>query len=204
MCNCYAKLQQQSKRYSRNITESNLVNPGAIILNALSGLTDSSSYSPKELQLCLTTTRFFLFYCLHYGDNKFEYATFILPLLPIAFEAMKPDDRDTDEELESDVRMLQAQVIKGYRYTIAEISASCFMTYNKSDDISSVLKSLDELTHHDSWQVRHTTTHFLRCFQGCHKFLFTEKQMMKTTRIVTKLLADERKEVSSAVSLVSR
>jgi hypothetical protein len=200
ICNCYIKFLQQSKSCEDNVPQSYLVNPGTLILEKLCGLKDSSEYSPKELQLCLTTTRFFIFYCLHYGDNKFEYAMFILPLLPIAFEAIKSDGQGDEDNVESDVRMLQAQVIKGYRYTIAEISASCFMTYNNSHDISKVLASLDDATHHDSWQVRHTATHFLRCFQGCHKFLFTQKQLMKTTRIVTKLLADERKEVSAAVS----
>jgi len=198
ICNCYIKFLQQSKRCRHNVQEKNIVNPGTSILKTLCGLKDTSEYSPKELQLCLTTTRFFIFYCLHYGDNKFEYATFILPLLSLAFEAVRPEGQGDEDDVESDVRMLQAQVIKGYRYTIAEIGASCFMTYNNSDDISKVLQSLDNATHHDSWQVRHTATHFLRCFQGCHKFLLTEKQLKKTTRIITQLLADERKEVSAA------
>ena len=201
MCNCHAKLRQQSRCKNDTSSYFSLPSPGDRVLETFKGLDNLSEISPKELQLCLTTARFFVFYCLHYGDNKNEYADFILPLLPMAFEAIKPDGlSEGQEEVDSEVRMLQAQVVKGYRHSIAEISASCFVTYNNEGDITKVLKSLDIVSHHESWQVRNTAAHFLRCFQGCHKFLFTAKQTKKTTRIVAKLLADDRKEVSAAVS----
>lgn len=200
ICNCYSKLKQQSRHYSRASPEGSLTNPGDSILKSLSVLAKNVDATSKEQQLCLTTARFFMFYCLHYGDNKNEYADFIIPLVPLAFEAIKPDSHSDEAEIDSEVRMLQAQVIKGYRYSIAEISASCFVTYNNTDDITKILKSLDLVSHNDAWQVRHAAAHFLRSFQGCHKFLFTEQHTKKTTRIVSKLLADDRKEVSAAVS----
>lgn len=196
ICNCHAKLLQQTRWNSCTLSDSSLPKPGYRILEVFIGLDNLSESSSKEQQLCLTTARFFVFYCLHYGDNKNEYADFILPLLPMAFEAIKLSEGQ--EEVDSDVRMLQAQVVKGYRHSIAEISASCFVTYNNEEDITKVLKSLDIVSHHDTWQVRHTAAHFLRCFQGCHKFLFTSNQTKKITRIISKLLADDRKEVSSA------
>ena len=201
ICNCHAKLLQQTRRSSGVLFDSSLQNPGNRILEVFIGLDSLSESSPKEQQLCLTTARFFVFYCLHYGDNKNEYADFILPLLPMAFEAIKPEGLSEGQEVDSEVRMLQAQVVKGYRHSIAEISSSCFVTYNNEEDITKVLKSLDVVSHHDTWQVRHTAAHFLRCFQGCHKFLFTINQTKKTTRIIAKLLADDRKEVSAAVSV---
>jgi hypothetical protein len=198
--NSYAKMQHQSKHYSRALPDHILRNPAENILNSLTALAKMSDTTSKEHQLCLTTARFFVFYCLHYGDNKNEYADFIIPLIPLAFEALKSESDSNEAEIDSEVRMLQAQVIKGYRYSIAEISASCFVTYNNPDDITQILKSLDLVSHNNTWQVRHAAAHFLRSFHGCHKFLFTEKQTKKTTRIVSKLLADDRKEVSAAVS----
>lgn len=200
ICNCFFKLVQQEKYLEDSSLEIGSLNPGIVILEAFQKINEMRVDSTKEQQLCLTTVRFFLFYCLHYGDNKNEYAEFILPLLPLAFEAVKPNVSDEDEDLDAEVRMLQAQVVKGFRHSIAEISASSFVTYNKADDITAVLKTLNTVSHHDSWQVRHTAAHFLRCFHGCHKFLLTVEQSKRTTRIVARLLADDRKEVSTAVS----
>lgn len=200
ICNCFFKLVQQEKYFEDSSLEIGSLNPGKVILEAFQKINEMRVDSTKEQQLGLTTVRFFLFYCLHYGDNKNEYAEFILPLLPLAFEAVKPNVSDEDEDLDAEVRMLQAQVVKGFRHSIAEISASSFVTYNKADDITAVLKTLNTVSHHDSWQVRHTAAHFLRCFHGCHKFLLTVEQSKRTTRIVARLLADDRKEVSTAVS----
>ena len=94
--------------------------------------------------------------------------------------------------------MLEAEVIKGFRYTIADIGASCVVSYNRTGDISKVLNILDRVSKHDFWQVRQAAAHFLRCFQGGHKFLFSMKQTKRTTKIVTRMLADERREVSTA------
>uniref|UniRef100_A0A7S3V8U0 Uncharacterized protein n=1 Tax=Chaetoceros debilis TaxID=122233 RepID=A0A7S3V8U0_9STRA len=196
--NCYKKLSQQIKILPiQEEIKDQITNPGDLIFQKLSPLSSSTGTATKEAQHSLITTRLFLFYCLHYGDNKNEYAEFILPLLPMAFEAIKPEV-EGEGEVDADVRMLQAQVVKGFRYTIAEVGASCFVTYNNSNDISQLLKNLDTVSLHDVWQVRHAAAHFLRCFQGCHKFLFTSYQTKKTTRIVAKLLADDRKEVSAA------
>ncbi len=200
ICNCYSKLKYQSRHFSSSLNEENISNPRALILESFLSEFEKDDSMSKEKQLRSTTVRFFMFYCLHYGDNKNEYTDYIIPLIPLAFESIAPDD---EAGIDPDVRMLQAQVIKGYRYSIAEISASCFVTYNNTDDITKILKALDLVSHNDSWQVRHAAAHFLRCFHGCHKFLFTKQQIKKTTRIVSKLLADDRKEVSSAVSFFS-
>ena len=199
ICNCYAKIKQQAKHDSGTTSE-RLISPSGDILKSILDLAKPSDVCSKEHQLCLTTARFFMFYCLHYGDNRYEYAEFVIPLIPLAFNAIKPDSLADEKEVDSEVRMLQAQVVKGYRYSIAEISASCFVTYNNTEDITTILKSLEVVAHCDDWQVRHAAAHFLRSFQGCHKFLFTERQTKRTTRVVAKLLADDRKEVSTAVS----
>ena len=146
-----------------------------------------------------SSLRLFMSYCLHYGDNKNEYATFLIPLLPTAFEALRPEiGHMNDTALDSEVRMLRSQVVKEFRYVLAEISASCFVTYNASQDVSRVLDILDTISKHEVWQVRNAVAHFLRCFQGCHKFLFTEPQTSTARNIILTMLADERKEVSNA------
>jgi proteasome activator subunit 4 len=61
-----------------------------------------------------------------------------------------------------------------------------------------VLDGVAQACNHEKWQVRHAGVNFLRCFQGAHKFLFRSDHTEKSTAIVTDLLADERREVSSA------
>ena len=119
----------------------------------------------------------------------------IIPLLELTFNALSPDE---DPAILPDNRMLEAQVIKGYRYTISDIGASCVVSYNRTQDMSKVLVILERVSKHDFWQVRQAAAHFLRCFQGGHKFLFSVKQTKRTTKIVTRMLADERREVSNA------
>jgi proteasome activator subunit 4 len=72
------------------------------------------------------------------------------------------------------------------------------MSYGGDKDISRVLATLEKTAKHEFWQVRHACANFLRCFQGSHKFLFTDEHAEKITSIVAELLADDRREVSSA------
>ena len=199
--NCFKNLSQQLDMISKgsiNITTS-LSDPTKIIIEAFTSLDSSPLTGRKEQQHGLITLRLFMSYCLHYGDNKNEYATFLIPLLPTAFEALRPEIGHMNEStLDSEVRMLRSQVVKEFRYVLAEISASCFVTYNASQDVSRVLDILDTISKHEVWQVRNAVAHFLRCFQGCHKFLFTEPQTSTARNIILTMLADERKEVSNA------
>eukprot|EP00536_Pseudo-nitzschia_multiseries_P006221 jgi/Psemu1/303958/fgenesh1_kg.130_\ len=128
----------------------------------------------------------------------------MIPLLPLAFEALKSTVEEGNESSEPDTvmkRALEAEVVKGYRRTIAEVSIASVISYSGSKgetDISRVLDAVQTSAKHETWQVRHASAHFLRCFQGSHKFLFTESQAEIIAKIVIGLLADERREVSSA------
>ena len=85
------------------------------------------------------------------------------------------------------------------RISILSLSIVFFVTYyNASQDVSRVLDILDTISKHEVWQVRNAVAHFLRCFQGCHKFLFTELQTSMARNIILAMLSDERKEVSNA------
>jgi hypothetical protein len=128
----------------------------------------------------------------------------MIPLLPLAFEALKSTVEEGGETAEPDTvakRALEAEVVKGYRYTIAEVSIASVISYGGkkgNKDISRVLGIMETTSKHETWQVRHACANFLRCFQGSHKFLFTEDHATQITSIVAGLLADERREVSSA------
>jgi len=152
----------------------------------------------------LITARRFFSYCVHYGEAKFEYSDYIIPLLPLAFETLNSTVEDGTENPESDTvakRALEAEVVKGYRRTIAELSVSSVISYcgeKGESDISRVLDAVETSAKHDIWQVRHASANFLRCFQGSHKFLFTEGQAERITKTAVLLLGDDRREVSSA------
>ncbi len=190
---CY----RNQNSFQSDVNESS--NPSSLIISKLLDLDDSSDKSSKSHQHSLITLRLFLSHCIHHGENQKEFTMYIIPLLPLAFESIKPSiDEDEAKEDDPEIRMLQAQVVQAYRYTISEISVSCKVAYWSSTDISRVLQSLDTVSKHSTWQLRLAVAHFLRCFQGNHKFLFSPKQSNKTTKIVARLLADERREVSAA------
>jgi hypothetical protein len=178
--------------------------PGSVIVQKLSSLQINTDESFQNRYNSLITARRFFSYCVHYGEAKFEYSDYIIPLLPLAFEALNSTVEDGSENPESDTvtkRALEAEVVKGYRRTIAEVSVSSVISYSGDKgekDISRVLDVVEISAQHDTWQVRHASANFLRCFQGSHKFLFSGIQTERITKIAFSLLSDDRREVSSA------
>ena len=61
-------------------------------------------------------------------------------------------------------------------------------------DVTRVLDILKEMSDHDNWQIRQASGHFLRCFQGAHKFLFSQEQAGSALAIAISLLSDDRRE----------
>jgi hypothetical protein len=182
--------------------EAGTENPGMFIVQKLLALQEASD-APYQIRYnSLITARRFFSYCIHFGEAKNEYADYIIPLLPLAFEALKPTvDEKGGESAEADTvakRARETEIMKGYRYTIAEVSVASVMSYGGNEDISRVLAVMEKTSKHEYWQVRHACANFLRCFQGSHKFLFTEEHAEKITSIVAELLADDRREVSTA------
>jgi hypothetical protein len=90
--------------------------------------------------------------------------------------------------------------VKGYRYAIADVSSSCIANYGVSQDITRVLDVLKVMACHDYWQIRQASAHFLRNFQGAHKFLFNKEHEDLSLSIAISLLSDDRREVSSAAT----
>lgn len=178
--------------------------PGTVIVKKLLSLQTGAHASFQDRYNALITARRFFSYCIHFGEAKYEYSDYMIPLLPLAFEALKSTVEEGRDNLEPDTvakRALEAEVVKGYRYTIAEVSIASIISYGgvKGDsDISRVLATMESASRHDTWQVRHACANFLRCFQGSHKFLFTDAHAQTITTIVAGLLADDRREVSSA------
>jgi len=158
----------------------------------------------KTATIHLLLLAVFFSYCIHYGEAKYEYSDYMISLLPLAFEALKSTVKDVGENFEPDTvakRALEAEVVKGYRRTIAEVSISSIISYGGvkgETDITRVLNAIETSSKHDAWQVRHACANFLRCFQGSHKFLFTIAHADRITKIVVWLLGDDRREVSSA------
>lgn len=179
--------------------------PGSQIVATLATLTRNDSYTFDEKYNALSTARRFISHCVHLGEAKFEYSDYVIPLLPLTFEALTSTMDDvqletgTSSDAESAVkRSLEADVIKAYRSMIAEVSVTAVICYGREADITRVLKTIELARQHETWQVRHACGNFLRCFQGAHKFLFTESHKSQTMTTIISLLADERREVSSA------
>ena len=171
-------------------------NPEIQIMKQLIGIRDSGKYSFKEKIRALGTARKFVSCCVHWGDAKHEYSRFIIPLLPLAFESLQT----VEGKVAPEDRVIEAELVKGYRYAIADISSSCVIIYGVSHDITRVLDVLKVMSSHNYWQIRQAASHFLRNFQGAHKFLFTADQANESLSIAISLLADDRREVSSAAT----
>jgi hypothetical protein len=210
ICYCHRKMVRSSasrgpSRTNSNISLSSLVSdpsdPGNYIVQKLLDLQKTSEESYQIRCNSLITARRFFSYCIHFGEAKHEFVDYIIPLLPLAFQALNSAIEDAGDSTEADTvakRALEAEVVKGYRYTIAELSVAPVMSYGGNTEISRVLTAADNASKHETWQVRHAAANFLRCFQGSHKFLFTDVHAEKITAIAASLLSDERREVSAA------
>jgi len=172
-----------------------------MVVSHLASVGGSNCVSLKERYNSLITARKFISYSIYLGDAKSDFHDLILPLLPMCFESLQTtvdSQSDIKDDVDPAIRALEADVFKGYRYTIAEISVSCVLSYGNQEDLSEVLQVVKSASKNQFWQVRQGAAHFLRCFEGCHKFLFTDSQSNVARGIIASLLADERREVSSA------
>lgn len=217
ICYCHRKISrvQASKGFQIADCERNDINgnshivpqdnPGSIVVEKLTSLLSAQRYSFTDRYNALSTTRRFMSYCVHLGEAKFEYSEYVIPLLPLAFVVLKSS---VENELEADgignseenssKRALEAEVIKGFRFTLAEVSVTAIISYGKESDIDRVLEVVSHSCKHATWQVRHAGIHFLRCFEGAHKFVFSSLQAIRAMQIVADLLGDDRREISSA------
>jgi hypothetical protein len=195
MCYCHRKFIGNCKA-SGNGSPSRSDELGIQVIKQLSSVRDSKTYSFKERVRALGTARKFIACCVHWGDAKHEYSDYIIPLLPLTFHSLQTfDDKVSPED-----RGIEADLVKGFRYAIADISSSCVAIYGVSEDMTRVLNVLKEMSSHECWQIRQASAHFLRNFQGAHKFLFTKEQEQMSLSIAISLLADDRREVSSAAT----
>jgi len=192
MCYCHRKFIN-TLGYGK---ETRNADPGVAIMTQLVGLQDSTLYSFKEKNRALGTARKFVAYCVHWGDAKSEFSQFIVPLLPLAFKSLQT----TEGEVSAEDRGIEAELVKGFRYAIADISTSCVAAYGVPEDITRVLAILKDMSEHENWQIRQACAHFLRCFQGVHKFLLSEEQANTVLSIAISLLSDDRREVSTAAT----
>ena len=171
---------------------SKLASPTPMILHL--AVPDCETSDFKERLNCLKTTKQLFLYSLHRGDVKNDYANLIIPLLPAAFSSLRiSDDRGS---ISAPDRALEAEVANDFRYILSCIG-SVFVTLSHTD-VSQVLSELETLSKNETWHVRQAVAHYLRCFQGCHKFIFTFEESRWATKIVSSLLSDARREVSSA------
>lgn len=214
ICYCHQKMERMNA--SRELSHVSIspvaveikrstIDPGLFVVKKLASLEKSDGMSFKDRYNALSTARRFIAYCVHLGEAKFEYSDYVIPLLRLSFEAIKST---VEEEITSETvrnqdenvakRSLEAEVIKGYRCTIAEVSITAVIAYGRESDIGTVLDIAATASAHEKWQVRHAAMHFLRCFQGAHKFVFSSRNTAKTMQIVADVLADERREVCSA------
>lgn len=213
ICSCYRKRNKAIASRTPDRTDSSNVedlvmsfeDPGSVIVSTLSSLNNSKDLTFLDKYNALSTARRFLSYCLHLGESKFELTDYVIPVLPIVFESLKSTVEEAilstadsiSQEEQATLRALEAEVLKGFRYAVSEISQT-MTAPNCSNDIDRILDFVQTAAHHETWQVRQAVAQFLRCFQGSHKFLFTTEHKDRTMAMVAELLADDRREVCSA------
>lgn len=196
VCYCHRKFIDNCKASGSRYESPSSQDPGIQIIEQLRHIRDSPKYSFKEKCRALGTARKFVACCVHWGDAKHDYSDFIIPLLPLVFQSLQT----FEDEVSTEDRGIEAELVKSFRYAIADISSSCVASYGVSQDMTRVLDVLKEMASHDCWQIRQASAHFLRNFQGAHKFLFTKEQESMSLSIAISLLADDRREVSSAAT----
>jgi hypothetical protein len=201
--------------------------PGWMIVAKLSSLLEQdpgmTPVTHKDKMNSLVTARRFISHCVHLGEAKYEFSDYVIPLLPLSFESLDASSDDSNDIVGADSaadsenaaapsgaddsnndasrRALEAEVIKGFRGMISEISVTAIISYGGRAgelDMKRVLDAVERACRHKKWQVRHASANYLRCFQGAHKFLFSPENTERATSLVTDLLGDDRREVSSA------
>ena len=192
----------------RTLTISNahgITDPTPRIIGRLMNVAAQPDLESKAYYNSLITLRKFVAYCVHLGNTVDEFRRCVLPLMPVAFTSLRLATEDTassdgEGEVDTAIRAVQTEIVKGFRYSIAEISVACMLGYaeNGSRDVDGVLDSLDVMKDDGVWHVRQALAHFLRCFQGGHVFLFGASQEQSVRKTVSGLLADDRSEVSTA------
>ena len=214
VCNCNRKRSRivASRANTQSIASSESTtmeiddreDPGSAIVKKISSLNSNEGLSFLDKYNALNTARRFLSYCLHLGEAKFEFTDYIIPVLPTVFESLKStveesiaDSTEISQEDQAAWRALEAEVTKGFRYSVSEISQTTSSPLNLGD-VDKILGFALNATRHETWQVRQASAHFLRCFHGAHKFLLTDHQNKQTMTMVADLLSDERREVCSA------
>jgi hypothetical protein len=213
---CYSHRKLSKSSASRTGGHSNIVpsistveeviDPGETVVKKFKSLQADDSLLYNDRMNALSTARRFISYLVQLGESKYEFSDYVIPLLPLAFEALNSTFAEdgggsshVGQEESAARRALEADNIKGFRRMIAEVSLTAVISYGRPSDITRVLDTVEASSKHVfCWQARHAAANFLRCFQSAHKFMFNEEQEKRTTLFVTLLLADQRREVSSA------
>jgi Proteasome-substrate-size regulator, mid region/Domain of unknown function (DUF3437) len=202
ICYCYRKMDRNRVAYE---SQNDTLNPCNLIIEKLAMLDLDIAMSFVERCNALSTVRRFMSYSVQLGEARFELSRFVIPLLRLAFEAINPTIEDEMSKGRSNnlddigsKRALEAELVKSYRFTLAEVSVTSLITYGDESDISRVLDAVEVACIHGKWQVRHAAVHFFRCFLGVHRFVLPSKLSSRAMLIATKSLTDERREVNSA------
>ena len=150
----------------------------------------------------LSTMRRFVSYSVHLGESKFEYSSFILKLLSVAFGAIgsKFSTAEVDSEDQVALRAMETEVAKSYRSLLAEVSVTSVISYGATSDMVKLLDLAEVSGKSSAWQVRHAAAHFLRCVQSVHQFVFAPELTVRSLELIASMLSDDRREVSSAAT----
>jgi Proteasome-substrate-size regulator, mid region/Domain of unknown function (DUF3437) len=202
ICYCYRKID---RRRTTDESQNDIMDPCILIVDKLAMLDYDVDMSFVERCNALGTARRFISYSVQLGEARFEVSRFVIPLLRLAFEAINPTVEDeiskgkgNNLDEVASKRSLEAELVKSYRFTLAEISVTSAITYGDESDIAKVLDAVEIACLHEKWQVRHAAVHFFRCFLGVHKFLLLSNLSTRAMLIATRSLSDERREVNSA------
>jgi len=223
ICQCQRKLEAFEFVSKEDPPESDSwsskQNPGEVIVKFMLSKPFHEDHIRVHYQFLLTI-RTFIFHCIQSGDCTYECLKYIYPLLTLAFEFSVFDDSEvnpsdenignketangTNEAVNTSNRILEAEVSKAFRFALATIASCCLMTHQKhEDDINHVLDIVNGVISKENqkWQIRQVAVNFLRCFQGSHRIIFSTSQTSKVLDIVINMLADDRREVSSAAQI---
>merc|ERR1712113_1162671 len=77
---------------------------------------------------------------------------------------------DGTDEVDPVIRALQADVFKGYRYTVAEIGVSCVLSYGNNKDLSNVLNVVKVSSKNEFWQMHHEVSSQVCLLTSAGKF----------------------------------
>jgi hypothetical protein len=140
---------------------------------------------------------------MHHGDVHSYYRKLIVPLMESLFYSLETDKEEAEETADASESTghLEAESTSNSRVCILILATRCMLCYDGAEkEIEDTVRIVGDCGRSSDWRVRQAACVFLGRFFGVHKFLLKDVQSEQIFDLMTALMGDEKREVSSSAT----